>query len=162
MTSLVLQPQQLMIIDDEDSDGSGIGSNRKNNQNTFSWSSTSSSNSTLLSHHTTNITEEGEGAITHLYSNLINEFEYLNEDSRELTISKIICRSASHGDLVTIKHIVTDERLSQYINLDATDDDTDGSTPLIYSSCFGKINVVKYLLEIGAKVNIQDKSKFTI
>lgn len=153
--------QQLNNDINEDSDGSLIG--RKNNQNTFSWSSTSSSNSTLLSSHSNSTsTTTHEQNETHLYLTLLNEFQYLSEDKKEKRVSEIVCRSASHGDLNTIRQVMMDSRLSSYLNLDASDDETDGSTPLIYACCFGKLDVVRYLLEVGrVNVDVQDKIGWT-
>lgn len=131
---------------EEDSDSSHHG-----RKNTFSWSSTSSSNSTLLSTHSV----EEEEQVTFLAL----DFRFLDGAKKTERLSEILSRSASHGDLVTLRQIVTDSRLSPYINLDASDDETDGSTPLIYASCFGKLEVVRYLLQVGAKVDVQDKSK---
>lgn len=83
-----------------------------------------------------------------------------NADKKEKKLSETLGRAASHGDIQTIRQIVMDQRLRPYLNLDASDDDeNDGSTPLIYASCFGKLDIVKYLLQVGAKVDVQDKSK---
>lgn len=132
---------------------------RKNNQNTFSWSSTSSSfsNSTLLTQEDSTLEEE----FSSLYLILLDEFFDLpTNDKKEKKLSEILGRAASHGDIHTVRQIIMDERLRPYLNLDASDDEeNDGSTPLIYASCFGKLDIVKYLLQVGAKVDVQDKSK---
>lgn len=132
---------------------------RKNNQNTFSWSSTSSSfsNSTLL----TQEDNAQEDEFSPLYLILLDEFFDLpNDDKKEKKLSEILGRAASHGEIQTVRQIIMDERLRPYLNLDASDDEeNDGSTPLIYASCFGKLDIVKYLLQVGAKVDVQDKSK---
>lgn len=132
---------------------------RKNNQNTFSWSSTSSSfsNSTLL----TQEDNAQEDEFSPLYLILLEEFFDLpNDDKKEKKLSEILGRAASHGEIQTVRQIIMDERLRPYLNLDASDDEeNDGSTPLIYASCFGKLEIVKYLLQVGAKVDVQDKSK---
>lgn len=132
---------------------------RKNNQNTFSWSSTSSSfsNSTLLTQEDNALEEE----FSSLYLILLDEFFDLpTNDKKEKKLSEILGRAASHGDIHTVRQIIMDERLRPYLNLDASDDEeNDGSTPLIYASCFGKLDIVKYLLQVGAKVDVQDKSK---
>lgn len=133
---------------------------RKNNQNTFSWSSTSSSfsNSTLL---TQDDAAAQEDEFSSLYLILLDEFFDLpSSDKKEKKLSEILGRAASHGDIHTVRQIIMDERLRPYLNLDASDDEeNDGSTPLIYASCFGKLDIVKYLLQVGAKVDVQDKSK---
>ncbi|KAI8098411.1 uncharacterized protein B0P05DRAFT_521825 [Gilbertella persicaria] len=53
------------------------------------------------------------------------------------------------------------QTLRPFLNLDLADDENDGSTPLIYASCFGKLETVKFLLEVGAKVDVQDKIGWT-
>lgn len=134
---------------------------RKNNQNTFSWSSTSSSfsNSTLLTQDDAAALQDDE--FSSLYLILLDEFfELPTNDKKEKKLSEILGRAASHGDIHTVRQIIMDERLRPYLNLDASDDEeNDGSTPLIYASCFGKLDIVKYLLQVGAKVDVQDKSK---
>ncbi|KAL7334149.1 hypothetical protein PS15p_202959 [Mucor circinelloides] len=134
---------------------------RKNNQNTFSWSSTSSSfsNSTLLTQEDSTLEEE----FSSLYLILLDEFFDLpTNDKKEKKLSEILGRAASHGDIHTVRQIIMDERLRPYLNLDASDDEeNDGSTPLIYASCFGKLDIVKYLLQVGAKVDVQDKIGWT-
>ncbi|KAI9362386.1 DIL domain-containing protein [Pilaira anomala] len=138
---------------EEDSDGSQHG--RKNKQNTFSWSSTSSSNSTLISTHST---EEEIEQVSFLS---LQDFDFLDGAKKTERLTEILSRSASHGDLVTIRHLVNDRRLSPYVDLDASDDENDGSTPLIYASCFGKIDVARFLLQVGANVDVQDKIGWT-
>lgn len=127
---------------EEDSDGSQHG-----RKNTFSWSSISSS-TTLQSTHSV---EEEEVSV-------LGDFRFLDTPKKIERLTAILSRAASHGDLSTLRQIITDARLSPYISLDASDDE-DGSTPLIYASCFGKLQAVQFLLQVGAKVDVQDKSK---
>lgn len=136
---------------EEDSDGSQH-QEQHGRKNTFSWSSTSSSNSTLLSTHSLLLQEEVEEM-----SFLASDFRFLDGNKKMERLTAILSRAASHGDLLRLRQIITDVRLSPYIQLDASDDE-DGSTPLIYASCFGKLEVVQYLLQVGAKVDVQDKS----
>lgn len=115
-----------------------------------SWSSTSSCSTELTTH------DLDETMYSYLV--LLSEFSQLEGSLiKEKRIGEILCRAASHGDIQTLEQILTNEHLSPFLNLDATDEE--GSTPLIYASCFGKLQVVKYLLEQGAQVNVQDKSK---
>ncbi|KAG2211706.1 hypothetical protein INT47_008803 [Mucor saturninus] len=137
---------------EEDSDGSQH-QQQHGRKNTFSWSSTSSSNSTLLSTHS--LLEEVEEM-----SFLASDFRFLDGSKKMERLTAILSRAASHGDLLRLRQIITDTRLSPYIQLDASDDE-DGSTPLIYASCFGKLEVVQYLLQAGAKVDVQDKIGWT-
>jgi hypothetical protein len=145
---------------------SDTNSPRYSRKNTFSWSSTSSSNSTFISSITT-VNEEAEeeaaeaAPTTSSYlTTLLREFSSLSTLKKQQRTSEILGTSASHGDLNTIQQMMMDSRLGPYLKLDASDDNGNGSTPLIYASCFGKLEIVRYLLNQGAKVDIQDKSAF--
>lgn len=154
-----------MSTNNEEAESTTSSHSHHYRKNTFSWSSTSSSNSTFIS-STTTIDEEHEEEednsfpiITSFLTTLRMDFSHLSTLEKQKRISEILGRAASHGDLNTIQQIMMDTTLSPYCNLDAPDDLEDGSTPLIYASCFGKLDVVRYLLQQGAKVDIQDKSK---
>lgn len=82
----------------------------------------------------------------------INEHEW-----RRRRVSRSLSRSASNGDTAAVQHILTDERWRPFLDIDAPDDERDGTTPLIYAACFGKTEVVRLLLQAGAKVDVQDK-----
>lgn len=150
-----------MIKSNDDIDTHSDGSNRRRtNQNTFSWSSTSSTYSTALS---TTTHEDLEAEDEEEESNRVLDYLLLqHEDLNEQKLSEILCRAASRGDIRTVRHIMMEERLHPYLNVDASDDDENKTTPLIYASCFGKLEIVKYLLQVGAKVDIQDKSKVAL
>jgi ankyrin repeat protein len=146
-----------MIKFNDDIDTHSDGSHRRRkNKNTFSWSSTSSTYSTALSTTTHEDLDEEEEDVNQMLGYLLLQQQ---QDLNERKLSEILCRAASHGDIQTIRYILMDERLRPYLNVDASDDDENETTPLIYASCFGKLDIVKYLLEVGAKVDIQDKSK---
>ncbi|KAG0187349.1 hypothetical protein DFQ28_006484 [Apophysomyces sp. BC1034] len=72
-------------------------------------------------------------------------------------VTRSLSRAASNGDAFIVGQILTDERLRPFLNIDASDDEQDGTTPLIYAACFGKADVVQILLDAGAKVDLQDK-----
>ncbi|KAF7726830.1 hypothetical protein EC973_008431 [Apophysomyces ossiformis] len=76
-------------------------------------------------------------------------------------VTKALSRASSNGDALTVRRILTDERLRPFLNIDASDDEQDGTTPLIYAACFGKADVVQILLNAGAKVDVQDKRGWT-
>lgn len=157
-----------MENDITEEDASSNGSSRRRNQKTFSWSSVSSSfsNSTLLTSsieedaQQITVTEEQQEETMYSYLVLLNEFHQLESiTAKEQRLSEILCRAASHDDIQAVQHMMTNERLRPFINIDATDDEDEGSTPLIYASCFGNLEVVTYLLQLGAKVDIQDKRR---
>jgi ankyrin repeat protein len=81
----------------------------------------------------------------------------LSEEEKHTKITKIFSRAASNGDVEKIKEMLATKELKPYIDIDATDED--GTTPLIYSACFGKVDVALALLDAGAKVDTQDKCK---
>lgn len=74
-------------------------------------------------------------------------------------VSRSLSRAASNGDVAMVHRILTDEWVRPFLDLDAPDDEQDGTTPLIYAACFGKSDVVRMLLEAGAGVDVQDKRK---
>ncbi|KAG0176367.1 hypothetical protein DFQ29_006210 [Apophysomyces sp. BC1021] len=76
-------------------------------------------------------------------------------------VTRSLSRAASNGDAFIVGQILTDERLRPFLNIDASDDEQDGTTPLIYAACFGKADVVQILLDAGAKVDLQDKRGWT-
>ncbi|KAI8985944.1 hypothetical protein BDB01DRAFT_896325 [Pilobolus umbonatus] len=151
MRSMVNQLEITLNGDEMTNDSSSDGS-RRYNQNTFSWSSTSSTYSALSA-----ITLEEP--VMNYSLLLLDDFFLLDRDKKQIRLCQILSRSASIGDIETMRQVVLDERLHLFLNINIADED--GSTPLIYASCFGKLNVVKFLLEMDAKVDIQDKIGWT-
>lgn len=121
--------------------------------NTFSWSSTQSSiftQSTVLS-----IYPEEDSIWTYL---MLHGYSNLNTDQeRQEKITEMICRLASHGNLIKIQQLMVHERTRGFVQLDAVDNED--WSPLMYASCFGKSSVARYLLDLGVKINAQDKRK---
>ncbi|KAG1452971.1 hypothetical protein G6F56_007682 [Rhizopus delemar] len=123
--------------------------------NTFSWSSTQSSiftQSTVLS-----IYPEEDSIWTYL---MLHGYSNLNTDQeRQEKITEMICRLASHGNLIKIQQLMVHERTRGFVQLDAVDNED--WSPLMYASCFGKSSVARYLLDLGVKINAQDKLGWT-
>lgn len=71
--------------------------------------------------------------------------------------SNLFAKTASNGDIKKLKEMLADENIRPFIDINAKD--SDGSPPLIYAACFGKIDVVKLLIEAGANVDAQDSCK---
>ncbi|KAI7854333.1 hypothetical protein BDC45DRAFT_569438 [Circinella umbellata] len=76
----------------------------------------------------------------------------LDEKTKKQKMTQLFCRAASTGDLTKVTHLLKEYRT--YIDIDARDED--GTTPLIYAACFGKVDIAQALLEAGAKTDVQD------
>ncbi|KAI8984544.1 hypothetical protein BDF20DRAFT_860486 [Mycotypha africana] len=179
---------QLNVITDNSSINSSPIS-RNNNQFTFSWSSESSSFTLLtqqdeeaeVAEDDTVVEDEVPAPYFNTYSEVVQELESLimekenidrddenSEAKYNITsrlkekVSEIVCRLASLGNLRILKQVVTNSNYQPYLCLDKSDDANGSSnTPLIYASCFGKADVVRFLLQMGAKVDIQDSNGWT-
>ncbi|KAI8360790.1 hypothetical protein BD560DRAFT_455627 [Blakeslea trispora] len=66
----------------------------------------------------------------------------------------LFVRSASNGDAEKMKEMLADESIRPFIDINAQDND--GTPPLIYAACFGKVDVAQVLIEAGANINAQD------
>ncbi|OBZ87085.1 Dilute domain-containing protein C25B8.08 [Choanephora cucurbitarum] len=66
----------------------------------------------------------------------------------------LFVRSASNGDVEKMKEILADESIRPLVDINAPDND--GTPPLIYAACFGKVEVAQVLIEAGANINAQD------
>lgn len=89
---------------------------------------------------------------------LILNKQDLTDEEKHAKITRIFTRAASNGDVEKIKEMLAAKEVRPFIDIDARDED--GTTPLIYSACFGKVDVALALLDAGAKVDTQDKCKF--
>ncbi|KAI9489635.1 hypothetical protein BDB00DRAFT_842351 [Zychaea mexicana] len=76
----------------------------------------------------------------------------LDDKTKKHKVTQLFCRAASSGDLQKVTSLLKDYR--SYIDIDARDED--GTTPLIYAACFGKMDIAQALLEAGAKTDVQD------
>ncbi|KAI8994774.1 hypothetical protein BDB01DRAFT_846780 [Pilobolus umbonatus] len=84
----------------------------------------------------------------------IMEHTDLDEEMKKEKCTKLFLKAVSSGDLETITMYLNDDRIRQYIDIDGKDED--GTTPLIYATCFGKCDIAQALLVAGANVNSQD------
>jgi hypothetical protein len=82
----------------------------------------------------------------------------IDDAEKTKRITKIFTRAASNGDARKIRHMLSQEQLIPFIDIDRQDED--GTTPLIYAACFGALDVLRALLEAGANPNRQDKCKY--
>jgi hypothetical protein len=112
-----------------------------------------------LDHVVTNNSKRNSSNTAHSYSsstsstfsNSSKSTTTTQDDYAFSNLDSAFSRAASHGDVLKIKQLLTKDIIDT--------PDEDGTTPLIYAACFGKLEVVKVLLEAGAKVDVQDKSK---
>ena len=81
-----------------------------------------------------------------------------SEDEKQKLLQKSLHMAASNGDIERVKRLVAHD-VRKYIDLDAADEE--GTAPLIYASCFGHHEVVSTLLEADAKVDRQDRNRWT-
>ncbi|CAO3598801.1 unnamed protein product [Absidia cylindrospora] len=85
--------------------------------------------------------------------------KYIHQRHWYRRVTKSLTYGCSHGDVSLVQQILTDERLRPFLNVNRSDDKQMGTTPLIYAACFGYISIVDLLLDAGAAVDGQDKSK---
>ncbi|KAI9288516.1 hypothetical protein BC943DRAFT_372358 [Umbelopsis sp. AD052] len=85
----------------------------------------------------------------------ILSYREMSDAEKTERITKIFTRAASNGDARKIRHMLSQEQLIPFIDIDRQDED--GTTPLIYAACFGALDVLRALLEAGANPNRQDK-----
>ncbi|OMJ29272.1 Dilute domain-containing protein [Smittium culicis] len=70
-------------------------------------------------------------------------------------LNHLFRQAAISGDLQKLKRLWATWKPAGW--LDINDKDQDGLSPLITASCFGKLDVVKFLIENGANVNQTDE-----
>lgn len=83
----------------------------------------------------------------------------VDDSVKRIKMNKLFSRAASSGDLERLELFISGDgnKYKQYIDVNVKDED--GTTPLIYASCFGKIDVVQILLDANADTNVQDSCK---
>ncbi|KAI7886972.1 hypothetical protein K492DRAFT_139946 [Lichtheimia hyalospora FSU 10163] len=77
----------------------------------------------------------------------------VDDKTKRAKMTKLFCRAASTGDVTKVTQLLRG-RYRPYIDIDARDED--GTTPLIYAACFGKVEIAQALLDAGAKTDVQD------
>ncbi|KAI8332344.1 hypothetical protein BC941DRAFT_436389 [Chlamydoabsidia padenii] len=80
----------------------------------------------------------------------------IDDTTKRIKMNKLFSRAASSGDLERLELFLKGDnnKYRQYIDINVKDED--GTTPLIYASCFGKIDIVQTLLDANADTNVQD------
>ncbi|KAF9208482.1 hypothetical protein BGZ49_008667 [Haplosporangium sp. Z 27] len=81
----------------------------------------------------------------------------ISDDEKKAKISTLFARAASNGDLNRIIDILDNFR--DWVDINTHEED--GSTPLIYASCFGQTAAVFMLLDAGALVDERDQFGWT-
>lgn len=89
----------------------------------------------------------------------IIEDQYMDDSTKKSKMTKLFWRTCSTGDIDKVKHFLQNDSMKFFIDIDAKDED--GTTPLIYAACFGKIDIAQVLLSAGAKIDIQDSCKYS-
>ncbi|POS85041.1 Ankyrin repeat-containing protein [Erysiphe pulchra] len=90
--------------------------------------------------------------------NAIANDNKLSDKEKKNTLQKSLNMAASNGDIDRIQRILNG-KAREYVDIDAPDEE--GTTPLIYASCFGHESVVNALLDAGAKANCQDQNQWS-
>lgn len=83
----------------------------------------------------------------------------LDDESKRRKMNKLFSRAVSSGQIERVTQLLNDPEYRTYIDINAKDED--GTTPLIYAACFGKVEIAEALLQAGAKTDIQDACKLT-
>ncbi|KAI8351635.1 hypothetical protein B0O80DRAFT_455587 [Mortierella sp. GBAus27b] len=81
----------------------------------------------------------------------------LTDHEKKIRMSRLFSRAASNGDMNRVAEMLDNYR--EWIDIEAQDED--GTTPLIYSACFGHTEIAFMLLEAGAQVDSRDKFGWT-
>ncbi|KAF2799441.1 hypothetical protein K505DRAFT_321149 [Melanomma pulvis-pyrius CBS 109.77] len=84
--------------------------------------------------------------------------EKLSHEEKREALQGLFTLAASNGELERVQRLLN-SKAKEYI--DINDVDTEGTPPLVYASCFGHDDVAQTLIEAGAKVDVQDKNRWT-
>lgn len=82
----------------------------------------------------------------------ISSFEE-EEQEEEVTLSKSFLKSVSTGNVDKVNEFLKNPLLDLNVK------DEDGTTALIYASCFGKFEIAELLVSQGAAIDDQDSRK---
>ncbi|KAK9468766.1 hypothetical protein V1512DRAFT_203144 [Lipomyces arxii] len=83
----------------------------------------------------------------------------LSTDEKRDTLQHMLIAAASNGDTEQIRRLLDEQDSRSYVNVNIPDED--GTTALIYASCFGHEDVVRELVSHGADLDQQDKFKWS-
>lgn len=84
--------------------------------------------------------------------------EQMSDSDKKETLQRVLFMAASNGDLERLQQLLTGATKT-YVDVNLPDED--GTTPLIFASCFGHDKVVQLLLDAGADVDIQDRHQWS-
>ena len=84
--------------------------------------------------------------------------EKLTHEEKRVALQGLFTLAASNGELERVQRLLSG-KAKEYI--DINDVDNEGTPPLVYASCFGHDDVAHALIEAGAKVDVQDKNRWT-
>ncbi|KAI5798035.1 DIL domain-containing protein [Peziza echinospora] len=82
----------------------------------------------------------------------------LTTTQKKDAIQKALNMAASNGDTERVKKLLSPQ-IREYVDVNAPDEE--GTSPLIYASCFGHQEVVAVLLDAGANPDQQDKNRWS-
>ncbi|PWW74762.1 hypothetical protein C7212DRAFT_298834 [Tuber magnatum] len=82
----------------------------------------------------------------------------LSEEEKRESLQKALNMAASNGDEARIRRILEGGG-KDYVDVNAPDEE--GTSPLIYASCFGHEDVVSALLDAGVNVDQQDRHRWS-
>ncbi|KJZ80286.1 hypothetical protein HIM_00136 [Hirsutella minnesotensis 3608] len=82
----------------------------------------------------------------------------LSEAEKKDMLQRALTTAASNGDVERVNRFISG-KVKSYIDVNAPDED--GTSPLIYASCFGHESVVQALIGAGADVNQQDRNQWS-
>ncbi|KAI9358441.1 hypothetical protein BD770DRAFT_419792 [Pilaira anomala] len=81
------------------------------------------------------------------------------QDDSPTEYTTLFTRLASNGDTEKLRKLLSDPDIRGLIDMNARDNE--GTPPLIYAACFGKIEVAQILIEFGANIDAQDSFGWT-
>ncbi|KAF2711785.1 hypothetical protein K504DRAFT_500428 [Pleomassaria siparia CBS 279.74] len=84
--------------------------------------------------------------------------EKLSHEEKREALQGLFTLAASNGELERVQRLLNG-KAKEYIDVNHVD--TEGTPPLVYASCFGHDDVAQILIEVGAKVDVQDKNQWT-
>jgi len=90
--------------------------------------------------------------------NKIASDEQMSDSAKKETLKRVLFMAASTGDLQGLQRLLTGAAKT-YVDVNVSDED--GTTPLIFASCFGHDKVVQLLLDAGADADNEDRHRWS-